>query len=151
MKAFKFRLETLLHLRELAKDKAISEYGKSIRIREEAENNLFAKEQELVGLRKEIGLRRSSGFSGSEQENYNRSIVRAKEAIINCNSKVQDAISMETAKRKLYLQADSEYKSLLKLKDNQRIEHLEIETKKEEMELESIIGSRFVFNHSSNF
>jgi flagellar biosynthesis chaperone FliJ len=62
MKAFKFRLETLLHLRELAKDKAISEYGKSIRIREEAENNLFAKEQELVGLREEIGLRRSSGF-----------------------------------------------------------------------------------------
>jgi hypothetical protein len=58
---------------------------------------------------------------------------------------------METAKRKLYLQADSEYKSLLKLKDNQRIEHLENETKKEEMELESIIGSRFVFNHSSNF
>lgn len=151
MKAFKFRLETLLHLRELAKDKALSEYGKSIRIREEAENNLFANEQELVGLREEIGLRRSSGFSGGEQENYNRSIVRAKEIIINCNAKVQEALRMESAKRKLYQQSDSDYKSLLKLKENQRVEHFESETKKEEMELESIIDSRFVFNQSSNF
>ena len=40
MKAFGFRLETLLHLRELAKDKAIAEYGLAVSKREEAEKTL---------------------------------------------------------------------------------------------------------------
>jgi flagellar biosynthesis chaperone FliJ len=40
MKAFSFRLETLLHLREMAKDKAVAEYGLSISRRENAEKAL---------------------------------------------------------------------------------------------------------------
>ena len=35
MKAFSFRLETLLHLREMAKDKAIADYGLAIAKRED--------------------------------------------------------------------------------------------------------------------
>ena len=40
MKAFSFRLETLLHLREMAKDKAIKDYAISISNRENAEQDL---------------------------------------------------------------------------------------------------------------
>ena len=150
MRAFEFRLETLLHLRELAKDKAIAEYGLAVSKREDAENALREANDGLRDLRDEIGIRRSVGFSGNDQEVFNRSLVLAKERIVDCNAKVMDAGKIEIAKRDLYLQADSTYKSLLKLKEKKREEHIEYESKKEEMELEDIIGSRFVFNQASS-
>ena len=150
MRAFEFRLETLLHLRELAKDKAIGEYGLAVSKREEAEKTLSEANDGLRELREEIGIRRSVGFSGNDQEVFNRSLVLAKERIIDCNAKVEEAGRIEIAKRDLYLQADSSYKSLLKLKEKKREEHIEYESKKEEMELEDIIGARFVFNQASS-
>jgi flagellar protein FliJ len=150
MKAFSFRLETLLHLREMAKDKAIAEYGLSLSRREDAEKALNERKREMEDLRDEIGRRRSTGFSGSEQNAYNRSIERAKEAIIDYNSKVEEAKKIVLAKRGLYLRADSQFKSMLKLKEKQREQHIEVETKKEEMQLEDIISSRFVFNQSTS-
>ena len=150
MKAFGFRLETLLHLRELAKDKAIGEYGLAVSKREEAEKTLSEANDGLRELREEIGIRRSVGFSGNDQEVFNRSLVLAKERIIDCNAKVEEAGRIEIAKRDLYLQADSSYKSLFKLKDKKREEHIKYESKKEEMELEDIIGARFVFNQASS-
>jgi hypothetical protein len=39
---------------------------------------------------------------------------------------------------------------MLKLKEKRREQHIEAETKKEEMQLEDIISSRFVFNHSTS-
>jgi len=150
MKAFSFRLETLLHLREMAKDKAIAEYGLAIARREDAQKVLQERKRQMEDLREEIGRRRSTGFSGSEQNSYNRSIERAKEAIIDCNSKFEEAKKIAQAKRELYLSADSQFKSLLKLKEKQRDRHIEVETKKEEMQLEDIISSRFVFNQSTS-
>ena len=150
MKAFSFRLETLLHLREMAKDKAIAEYGLAIARREDAQKILQERKRQMEDLREEIGRRRSTGFSGSEQNSYNRSIERAKEAIIDCNSKFEEAKKIAQAKREFYLSADSQFKSLLKLKEKQRDRHIEVETKKEEMQLEDIISSRFVFNQSTS-
>ncbi|MEK9633374.1 MAG: flagellar export protein FliJ [Opitutae bacterium] len=150
MKAFSFRLETLLHLREMAKDKAIAEYGLAIARREEAQKVLQERKRQMEDLREEIGRRRSTGFSGSEQNSYNRSIERSKEAIIDCNSNFEEAKKIAEAKRELYLNADSQFKSLLKLKEKQRDRHIEFETKKEEMQLEDIISSRFVFNQSTS-
>ena len=150
MKAFGFRLETLLHLRELAKDKAIGEYGLAVSRREEAEKTLSEANDGLRELREEIGIRRSVGFSGNDQEVFNRSLVLAKERIIDCNAKVEEAGRIAIAKRDLYLQADSSYKSLFTLKEKKREEHIKYESKKEEMELEDIIGARFVFNQASS-
>ena len=150
MKSFRFRLETLLHLREMAKDKAIAEYGLAIARRENAQKVLQERKRQMEDLREEIGRRRSTGFSGSEQNSYNRSIERAKEAIIDCNSNFEEAKKIAQAKRQLYLSADSQFKSLLKLKEKQRDQHIDFETKKEEMQLEDIISSRFVFNQSTS-
>jgi flagellar export protein FliJ len=99
-------------------------------------------------LNAEINERRASGFSGFEQDGFNKSILRSKEIIIDLNSKVADSKNIESAKRNLYLRADSNCKSLLKLKEKKKEEHLKSEEKKEESELEDIIGSRFVFNQS---
>ena len=150
MKAFGFRLETLLHLRELAKDKAIAEYGLAVAQKEAAGKALEEAKDALRDLREEISIRRSVGFSGDDQETFNRSLVLAKEGIVDFNAKLEETRRIELAKRDMYLQADSSYKSLLKLKEKKREEHIERETKKEEIELENIIGSRFVFNQASS-
>jgi len=148
MKAFTFRLETLLHLREISKDRAIKEYAQAISKREKLELDLKKAVKMLEVLNAEINERRASGFSGFEQDGFNQSILRAKEIIIDLNSKVADSKNIESAKRNLYLRADSNCKSLLKLKEKKKVEHLKSEEKKEESELEDIIGSRFVFNQS---
>ena len=148
MKSFTFRLETLLHLREISKDRAIKEYAQAISKREKLELDLKKAVKMLEVLNAEINERRASGFSGFEQDGFNQSILRSKEIIINLNSKVADSKNIESAKRNLYLRADSNCKSLLKLKEKKKVEHLKSEEKKEESELEDIIGSRFVFNQS---
>ena len=148
MKAFTFRLETLLHLREMAKDRASKDYAVAISTRENFEHELRGAVKNLEALNYEITGKRAIGFSGFEQEAFNQSILLSKETIIDLNSKVADSRNIETAKRKLYLLADSNCKSLLKLKEKQQEEHLKFEQKKEESELEDIIGARFVFNHS---
>jgi flagellar export protein FliJ len=148
MKSFTFRLETLLHLREISKDRAIKEYAQAISKREKLELDLKKAVKMLEVLNAEINERRASGFSGFEQDGFNQSILRSKEVIIDLNSKVADSKNIESAKRNLYLRADSNCKSLLKLKEKKKEEHLKSEEKKEESELEDIIGSRFVFNQS---
>ena len=148
MKSFTFRLETLLHLREISKDRAIKEYAQAISKREKLELDLKKAVKMLEVLNAEIKERRASGFSGFEQDGFNQSILRSKEVIIDLNSKVADSKNIESAKRNLYLRADSNCKSLLKLKEKKKVEHLKSEEKKEESELEDIIGSRFVFNQS---
>ena len=54
--------------------------------------------------------------------------------------------SMESARRKVFLQKEAEFKSLDRFKERKASEHLSNEQKKEEKEQEDIISSRFVFN-----
>ena len=100
MKAFTFRLETLLHLREISKDRAIKEYAQAISKREKLELDLKKAVKMLEVLNAEINERRASGFSGFEQDGFNQSILRSKEVIIDLNSKVADSKNIESAKRK---------------------------------------------------
>lgn len=149
MKVFKFRLETLLNLRELAKDRAVKDYSLAIANREKAEKNLQLAFDSLKSLNEEIYRKRKIGFSGFEQKDFNQSILQAKDLIVDRNSDLEQAKSIEDAKRNIFIKADSSYKSLSKLKKKSRILHLKKEEKKEESELEDIISSRFVYNQSS--
>jgi flagellar export protein FliJ len=150
MKVFNFRLETLLHLREIARDKALGNYAKAINVRQEKEKALQDSRSFLEELQLHIGQKRRDSFSGSSQESFDLSVKTAKERIIDAHKNLQHSIQSEEAKKRIYLKADSEYKSLLKLKEKQKEEHVRAESLKEERELEDIIGGRFVFNKISN-
>lgn len=150
MKVFKFRLGTLLHLREISRDKALSNYAHSINARQEKERVLRDCQLYLESLHHQIGERRKNSFTGSKQESFDLSVSHAKEKILDANQDLQQALQTENAKKGIYLKADSEYKSLLKLKEKQYEEHFYTESLKEERELEDIIGGRFVFNNIIN-
>jgi flagellar export protein FliJ len=104
----------------------------------------------LESLHHQIGERRKNSFTGSKQESFDLSVSHAKEKILDANQDLQQALQTENAKKGIYLKADSEYKSLLKLKEKQYEEHFYTESLKEERELEDIIGGRFVFNNIIN-
>ena len=147
MKAFKFRLETLLHLREISRDKALSKYARAINYRRVKEKELQVSEENLKKLQFQISEKRKNSFSGSKQEAFDLSVKYAKEQIIDANKNLQHSIRSEEAKKGIYLKSNSEYKSLLKLKEKRFQEHVRSESLKEERELEDIIGGRFVFNN----
>ena len=147
MKAFKFRLETLLHLREISRDKALSQYAHAINLRQDKEKELRESELRLVELQFQISEKRKNSFTGSKQEAFDLSVKHAKERILDANKNLQHSIQTEKAKKGIYLNSNSEYKSLLKLKQKQFEIHFRTETLKEERELEDIIGGRFVFNN----
>ena len=147
MKAFRFRLETLLHLREISRDKALGHYAQSIRSRQEREKALQVCQSLLESLHAQIGERRKNSFTGSKQESFDLSVSHAKERILDANRNLQESMQTEQAKKGIYLKIDSEYKSLLKLKEKKYEEHVYSESLKEERELEDIIGGRFVFNN----
>lgn len=147
MKAFKFRLETLLHLREISRDKALSQYAHAINLRQDKEKELRESELRLVELQFQISEKRKNSFTGSKQEAFDLSVKHAKERILDANKNLQQSIQTEKVKKGIYLNSNSEYKSLLKLKEKQFEIHVRNETLKEERELEDIIGGRFVFNN----
>ena len=147
MKAFKFRLETLLHLREISRDKALSQYAHAINLRQDKEKELRDSELRLLELQFQISEKRKNSFTGSKQEAFDLSVKHAKERILDANKNLQQSIQTEKAKKGIYLNSNSEYKSLLKLKEKQFEIHVRTETLKEERELEDIIGGRFVFNN----
>ena len=43
MKAFNFRLETLFHLREMSKDRALAQYAHAINLRRKKKNENYSK------------------------------------------------------------------------------------------------------------
>ena len=146
MRKFSFRLETLLNIRELAKEKAIVNYGKAIAEREKCEEKRSLEISNLTLLKKQIKQKRILGFYAHQQSPFSLSLQSVKDKIILLNKQVDDAKTAEEVKRKIFNEADSMYKSLLKLKSNQKTEHFRSESRKEDAELEDIINSRFLYN-----
>ena len=149
MKAFTFRLQTLLHLRELARDQSLESYGKSIEEFNRLGESLHAQEKQLQELQSYIKHKRSSGFYGQDEQNHQRTVVDSKNKIIELHGELQNAKKIQEAKRTIFLKSDADFKSLEKLKGKQQKEHSYNEQKKEDNEIDDIITSRFAYNLNS--
>lgn len=149
MKAFSFRLESLLQLRESSREKALIGYAKSINARQKIEVELNALNEVLTKLHEDITLQRTSSLEGFTDQSFQNSIDSTKRQILNLHGKLEDAKKIELSKKKIFLAADGSLHSILRLKDKQSTAHLSSELKKEERELDDIISSRFVSQNLS--
>lgn len=143
MKAFRFRLQTLLNLREMAREEALSAYAKAIRERELNEEKLVQFNSRLNELREAVSANRARTFTGAEQANFQQAVNLAKECLLRQRNKVNRAKRVEEKARSAYLEADGSEKSLANLKARRQEDHFQFELKKEEHELEDVIGARF--------
>ena len=135
-----------MQLRKANREKALHAYGKSVHETEKLENDLVRKKSSLESLQDRIKQKRSAYFFGQEEESYQRNIVSVKNDILTVHKSLKNSQEIREAKRKLFLKAEAEFKSLEKLREKQKVEHDQNEQKKEESQIDDIISSRFSYN-----
>ena len=82
MKSFKFRLETLVNLRELAKERAVKDYANAISSREKAESNLKTAIDSLAYLNHEIARKGNLDFLGLSKKILIHQFYRQKNLLL---------------------------------------------------------------------
>ena len=143
MRAFHFRLQTLLNLREMAREEALSAYANTIRQRELNEEKLADCNSRLDELREAVAVCRTKSFTGAEQANFQQAVNLAKERLLRQRNKVKRFKRVEEKARTSFVKADGGKKSLTNLKARRQEDHFHFELKKEERELEDVIGARY--------
>ena len=143
MKAFRFRLESLLHLRSLTRERCLKEYAYSInerRCEEERGEELAVR---LAKIEASVAARREEGISGHDQAIFLASIEHAKDALGKQREVILQALADEERQRTSYLKSDMDEKILLRLKERRKENHLRDQEVKEERALEDVIGARY--------
>jgi len=143
MKAFRFRLESLLHLRGLTRERALKEYANAIHDRQLAEARCKELTDRLRQIEDMVADLRNEGISGHDQATFLASIEYAKDALAKQNEVLRLALEDEELKRSSYVEADVAEKTMLRLKERRQEEHLHEQAAKEERTLEDVIGSRY--------
>ena len=149
MKAFRFRLETLLRLKDASRERALQDYAVAIQMRQESETKLKNAVGYVEGLENKLSEKRKVNFRASELSSIQMSLEQARQEVEGFTVEVSRQKALEESRRSIFLKKESESKSLLRLKERQLDEHLEIETKKEEHELEDVIGARYLFDRAN--
>ena len=142
MKAFHFRLESLLHLRNLTRERCLKEYASAINQRRTEEERCEELTERLTEIHASVAARREEGISGHDQDTFLASIEHAKEALAKQREVTQQALDEEELKRASYLKSDMDEKTLLRLKERRKEEHQRDQEAKEEHALEDMIGAR---------
>ena len=149
MRAFNFRLATLLRLREAAREKSLMDYANSIQDRQQTEYRLNRASEYVSSLEFKLYEQQKISFSANELEAMIGGLDHARSVVRDLSTELSRKKSLEESRRKLFVQRDSESKSLEHLKDRQMNEHIEIEAKKEERELDDVIGARYLYERSN--
>ena len=149
MRVFNFRLATLLRLREASREKSLLEYAKSIQERQHTEDRLSRANEYVSTLQFKLNEKQKVSFNPNELEAVMRGLDNARAVVRDLSTELSRKKTLEESRRKLFVQKDSESKSLDRLKDRQMHEHIELETKKEEQELDDVIGARYLYERSN--
>jgi len=149
MKAFRFRLETLLRLKDASRERALQDYAVAINMRQEWEAKLDNAIGYVAGLENMLSEKQKLNFRASDLASIHLSLEQARHEVESFTLEVSRKKALEESRRTIFLKKESESKSLLRLKERQLDEHLEIETKKEEHELEDVIGARYLFDRAN--
>ena len=146
MRAFTFRLSALLKLKESKKDQALNRLASAIENVAETQKKLEESNQryyQIIGL---IENHQKTNFNVSQIKTLQDSLQLEKSNLDKIQLKLNQYRDIEKSRRKLFLSKDSEFKALLRLKENKRNNTFLTRIKKSKMKLEDIIAARFLFH-----
>ena len=143
MKVFRFRLESLLHLRGLTREKCLKDYAQAINQRQSEELRCQQISQRLQDIEKSVAAQREQGIAGHDQAIFLASIEHTRESLKKQSEAVAQSLANEETTKKSYLEADTAEKILLRLKEHRKEEHIRLQEAKEDRALEDVIGARF--------
>ena len=145
MKSFNFKLKALMRLKESKREQALTNLAHAIeevQVSEEKLGVAHDKYQKVVEL---LGIRQKGTFRSDEIEALQSSLFIERENVAKAELQLKQAQELEVARRKIFLDQDSQFKAIDRLREKQREEHFSVENKMEQAELEDVIGSRFLF------
>lgn len=146
MKSFSFKLHALLRLKESKRDQALSQFAAATKQVQNLKQDLTQAHQKRDSVLEILQNKQKGTFLSAQVEALQTSLLLEKENISNLELKLNEAERILQSRRSIFLEKDSQYKAVLRLKEKQQSQHYLIETKKEETELEDVISSRFLFH-----
>ena len=96
-------------------------------------------------MQEKLKERQKGVFRRDQIEALQSSLLLERENVSRQLFSLSRAKEMQNSRRKIFLDHDSQYKAIDRLQEKQRDEHFFNENKKEQLELEDVIGSRFLF------
>jgi flagellar export protein FliJ len=146
VKSFSFKLHALLRLKESKRDQALSQFAAATKQVQNLKQDLNHAHQKRDSVLEILQNKQKGTFISAQVEALQTSLLLEKENISNLELKLNEAERILQSRRSIFLEKDSQYKAVLRLKEKQQSQHYLIETKKEETELEDVISSRFLFH-----
>lgn len=146
MKSFSFKLHALLRLKESKRDQALSQFAAATKQVQNLKQDLTQAHQKRDSVLEILQNKQKGTFLSAQVEALQTSLLLEKENISSLEIKLNEAERILQSRRSIFLEKDSQYKAVLRLKEKQQSQHYLIETKKEETELEDVISSRFLFH-----
>ena len=152
MKTFSFKLHALLRLKESRREHALSQFAASTRELQTLKLDLINAQNKRDAVVDILNKMQRGTFQSAQIQSLQTSLLLERENISRIEKKVTEADRIMESRRKIFLEKDSQFKAVQRLREKQRETHYFTEIKKEETELEDVISSRFLFhriNHQS--
>jgi len=146
VKSFSFKLHALLRLKESKRDQALSQFAAATKQVQNLKQDLTQAHQKRDSVLEILQNKQKGTFLSAQVEALQTSLLLEKENISNLELKLNEAERILQSRRSIFLEKDSQFKAVLRLKEKQQSHHYLVETKKEETELEDVISSRFLFH-----
>lgn len=145
MKTFNFKLRALLRLKETKREQALANFAASIQEVRRLEVTLDTAQKHYSSVLSVLHDHQKGVFKRDTIESLQNSLQLAQDSLNKTKLRLNQAKDIESSRRKIFLDRDSQFKTILRLQEKQREVHYFKENKKEQSELEDIIGSRFLF------
>jgi flagellar export protein FliJ len=146
VKSFSFKLHALLRLKESKRDQALSQFAAATKQVHNLKQDLTQALQKRDSVLEILQNKQKGTFLSAQVEALQTSLLLEKENISSLEIKLNEAERILQSRRSIFLEKDSQFKAVLRLKEKQQSQHYLVETKKEETELEDVISSRFLFH-----
>lgn len=145
MRSFHFKLKALLSLKENKREQALTKFVQSIKEVLKLEEQLSESQKKYHAVQEKLKERQKGVFRRDQIEALQSSLLLERENVSEITLLLNRAKEIQNSRRKIFLDHDSQYKAIDRLQEKQRDEHFFNENRKEQLELEDVIGSRFLF------
>ena len=143
MKAFVFRLESVLSVRAIAEKKAQETYAHALQAVMRAARELADAQADLERLQKTLGLARSGGGSTNDQIISLNAIGYQKQLCERDAERLR--LSEEEAQKRLQelLEAKRAHEALLRLRSRQHAQYVQEEMRREQVAVDDLVSARY--------
>jgi flagellar FliJ protein len=143
MKAFKFKLESVLTLRRREEDAAKESYAEALAFRQRCEQALEQAMQDLEGLQKELMVKRDSLTRRDDHLLFIHAIRQQKDFCSTVSQRLARAQQLVQVRHEAWMEARKKTQMLEKLKEKHHARFMYENQREEEKAIEEIVLARF--------